>query len=484
MPKPASAAIRRVPLPLFIVVLVAAMWTVLSPDAALAQEGDEDALDLTLPQAIIAFVDTEGKDIPADTRLMPGSSLRVRVGIIGVPPANTQATAYLVRVKMLVERDILSKTETFAEGRLPVYSNGRQTPKYVDLPIATVEDGSQVAIAAVVMYDADGPGSAATPVQLIGSYLIQIERTVNAIAYRYAPTLKFTQGEKFFPVGVEAMLENADLKYRKTIEGVTFLEHDTLLDERPVSPKELLEPRSTVDDFDLSQTYLELNVPNGDHDAWWQGTEDQPGAESQYQEVVYARVVPVTHSDRGELISVQYWMFYVYNSATNKHEGDWEAVQLILEGDDDSILQNATDPLWLDYAAHGKVTRWANCSLGESGRPQIYVARHSHASYLMPGIYDRLFDDDALGDGDEWAFERNDYKIRLLEDQVWLDWPGRWGDWGQAEVSIVDFSLAGPQGPKFKTSEWDWDNPLEDDGFVFNNCEDGLSDGGNDPSSE
>ena len=160
-----------------LVALVASTWMLLSPAAAVAQEEIEGGPDPALPQAILAFVDTDGIDLPPSAPLVPGSTLRVRVGLIDVPAANTEATAYLVRAKLLVERDALSTSGTFAEGQRPIYSSGRQTPQFVNLFVPTVDDGSQPAVAVVVMYDADGPGSAAEPIQLIGSYLVRIQRT-------------------------------------------------------------------------------------------------------------------------------------------------------------------------------------------------------------------------------------------------------------------------------------------------------------------
>ncbi len=467
MPERTKGGTRRLSLTFLVAVLAVATWIALNPRSVEAGDGSDSAPDPALPQAILAFVDTDGNDLPPSTVLTPGTTLRVRVGLTDVPDVNTEATAYLVRVKLLVERDILSRTETFSEGRRPVYSNGRQTPQFVDLFVPTVDDGSQPAVAVVVMYDADGPGSAAGPIQLVGSFFIRIQRTAVAIAERYAPTLKFNDGEKYFPVEVEAMLENADLKYRKTEWGIIAFESDDVLAEKPVKPETLRNLSLEYGDSVMNQTYLELNIDNGDHDAWWVETEDQQGAQARYKKVVYARVVPVEHSEEGELTAIQYWMFYVYNSAANKHEGDWEGIQLIFRGRDAMVLIDAISPLWLDYAAHGTVTRWSDCSLGKSERPVVYVARHSHASYLNPGVKDREGkpDDDAEGNGNEWEFEdverstnesRETYELRLMENQLWLDWPGRWGDWKRD----LGLGLIGPRGPKFKNKEWDWDNPL------------------------
>ena len=261
------------------------------------------------------------------------------------------------------------------------------------------------------------------------------------------------------------MLENADLKHRRTSDlllGISAIVLDPVIAERPVAPIELLRLPSRFGTVSLDQTYLELNIPSGDHDGWWQGTEEQRGAAARHNRVLYARVVPVDHEDRGQLTVIQYWMFYVYNPKGPGHEGDWEAMQITLQGRNLSVLRSHIPLLWIDYAAHGAVSRWVSCTIDGSGRPTVFVAKDSHASYRVSGRYpvatpvipDRLNLDLAMGDGVEWSYARGDYEIRLLDAQIWLDWPGRWGDWGQVNA------FAGPQGPRFKTKEWDWDNPL------------------------
>ena len=38
-----------------------------------------------------------------------------------------------------------------------------------------------------------------------------------------------------------------------------------------------------------------------------------------------------TEAGRDGRLALQYWFFYPYNDYTNKHEGDWEMVQLLLD---------------------------------------------------------------------------------------------------------------------------------------------------------
>lgn len=160
-------------LPLLIALAFAA-WVVLDATSARAQEGDgPDAADL--PQPVIAFVDDDGEFLPADLELSPGDVLRVQVALADAPTANTQATAYLRWAKLLSGREPLIIRD-FAVGQLPIYSSGEQTPQIADLPIPDIAAVRSLTVFVVVVYDADGPGEAANPVELIASVLVPVGR--------------------------------------------------------------------------------------------------------------------------------------------------------------------------------------------------------------------------------------------------------------------------------------------------------------------
>lgn len=148
---------------------------------------------------------------------------------------------------------------------------------------------------------------------------------------------------------------------------------------------------------------------------------------------------------------LQYWIYYYYDDQVNltgsgAHEGDWEMVQIRLDTSDHP-----------DRAAYAQHATGERCDWGEvdssGGRPIVYVAQGSHASYFRPGHYDTPNpDDNADGQGIEGA---------PLVDQIrsdnpsWVGWPGKWGDSGDA-----------PDGPAFKGQQWTdpsgWANGLAD----------------------
>lgn len=102
--------------------------------------------------------------------------------------------------------------------------------------------------------------------------------------------------------------------------------------------------------------------------------------------VVYGAVLR-----RGGRIALEYWYWYWYDfwSGTRPatdfvwqaHEGDWEAVTVLLDG--------SGRPLLAGYSRHscGKRRAWARVpKWRRTTHPLVYVALGSHANYFSPGI--------------------------------------------------------------------------------------------------
>lgn len=151
-------------------------------------------------------------------------------------------------------------------------------------------------------------------------------------------------------------------------------------------------------------------------------------------DVVYGRAVRA----RGAVF-LQYWLLYADNPQdrgvlrTGRHEGDWELVQVRVDG---GRAVEAT------YAQHS----WAARCGGYDGR--VFVAHGSHASYASAGEHGRPWpdpDDEARGDG------------RVVTPEVrpfgpWVRWPGRWG---RTRAGWVPAESDSPRGPAFQdTLAW------------------------------
>lgn len=152
---------------------------------------------------------------------------------------------------------------------------------------------------------------------------------------------------------------------------------------------------------------------------------------------------------------LQYWLFYAEQDQdrgilrSGRHAGDWEVVQYQLD--------SRGHPVEAVYSQHSGAERcsWQTVRRRE-GRPLVYVARGSHASYLRPGTRDRMWPDP----NDEANGRGRLVKPRLVRiDQRpprWLGWPGRWG--GARARWWVPPEQDSPRGPAFQ-GQGRWSDP-------------------------
>ncbi len=211
------------------------------------------------------------------------------------------------------------------------------------------------------------------------------------LAKRYAPVLAFTKGERWTPVRVEPYVARAGLS-------------------GPAGTPAKLTDYDAVSSCPQSRSWcytLSIECPSGDEECA-HPVHREPTArdrETLHEEgAVYVRVVdrdalPLAQRKAvfadggpfGERLSklIQYWYFYEYDEweapvfaglLTQRHEGDWEAVTLGLEGD--------RHPLFLAYSAHcgGSWRRWRDVEAstlpaGPRVHPLVAVAQGSHANY-------------------------------------------------------------------------------------------------------
>ncbi len=304
-------------------------------------------------------------------------------------------------------------------------------------------DGSRNASRVVLQLEAGTYYIAVTKLDApAGSYRLQVsvemvsldEPSVRrAIAERYKPLLYLHRDERYMPVGVEAMLDNASF----------WCSRDSYI-------------RGPVYSATIAQTscqwgsWLDIDQGYKSHASWWKSVS------SRYETVVYYRV-----SEVGDWYTVQYWFFYVFNDAPASlgyvdydHEGDWEGVQLWFrkqQTDLPSLIKGAI-PEEIGYASHeqGAYHLW-NDLQRVGWRPYVYVAEGSHASYPSVGdwrlnlVGDR-WEDCWYSPQDHTTSSRliSDFELRDLWGAEWLRWLGRWGSVGEG------YMAPGPTGPLFK----------------------------------
>ncbi|MGE0145579.1 MAG: Vps62-related protein [Planctomycetota bacterium] len=148
-------------------------------------------------------------------------------------------------------------------------------------------------------------------------------------------------------------------------------------------------------------------------------------------------VVPAYYHYRrvGSRHEIQYWWFCGFNDsfASFNHQGDWEHVTVRVE-------RRAIVGVY--FAAHeGGQYVAANAGLRfVRGRPLVYMAKGSHASYYTTGTWMAGLDV-ASDSGPEWDTSR---VLRSLATQPWRNFAGAWGEVGSIATTT------GPLGPWHK----------------------------------
>lgn len=165
---------------------------------------------------------------------------------------------------------------------------------------------------------------------------------------------------------------------------------------------------------------------------------------------IYAHVV---HTGTGT--AIQYWFYYPFNNGPiNNHEGDWEMIVVVLQGD---------VPAWAAYSQHdgGARVAWSEVEKVGETHPIVYSARGSHANYFRPysgklGIQN----DDVGGNGVTLAPTSAGGTMQIVSldtNQAWLNFGGRWGYSGEPMGGVTGSS--GPFGPSAGNHGESWNNP-------------------------
>ena len=171
---------------------------------------------------------------------------------------------------------------------------------------------------------------------------------------------------------------------------------------------------------------------------------------------VYARVT--TDSDHPGIVVLQYWFFWVFNDWNDKHEGDWEMIQLLFDAPDaEAALAKA--PARVAFAQHegSEVAVWSDPKLHTEGtHVAVYPGAGSHAAYYTQAQW--FGKSAAAGFGCDNTLAPGTVvrpHVVLLPSTPtsgfeWLSFTGRWGE------KAPSFNN-GPTGPNTKTQ---WAHPV------------------------
>ena len=243
------------------------------------------------------------------------------------------------------------------------------------------------------------------------------------LAARYAPVVRLSEqiapcssGESFEPIDVDAILGN----------------HDVVL--RGPSRFRKVAPRAA--DISSDRRGYALDFPGN-------ALSSSACSYETWQRRITARRTPTVYAhvatEAGKL-ALQYWFFYVYNDFNNKHEGDWELIQLDFDAATPAAALR-TRPVDVGYSQHAAAERadWGapKLELVDGTHPVVYPAEGSHANYFSGALY--LGRSAAQGVGCDDTNE----PWRQLEPTVavvpratraavaafpWLGYHGRWGE--------------------------------------------------------
>jgi hypothetical protein len=280
------------------------------------------------------------------------------------------------------------------------------------------------------------------------------------LALRYNPILKLTiqtrpctkTGNVYDPAPTSIILENPDVELRR-------------LDAE----------RTVIKTAPTAEDIAELGE---DHDLNWPGDPRRPGCvyEQDYLRLVETMgLTPTAYAhvatEEGVPgIAVQYWYNYYYNDFANKHEGDWEMVQVMF--DDAGTVEEALqqEPTRTAYSGHagGEIADWTDTKLEKVGdRPVVYVTTGAHAAHYSEGTFIGVAKRGQVFGCDPTVGPHRsvDPELVMLPDEppatgefAWLTFAGLWGE----ESGSLFSGIAGPAVRERWDEPFTWANDLRD----------------------
>lgn len=255
-----------------------------------------------------------------------------------------------------------------------------------------------------------------------------------ALLRRFEPIIRYTKGERFFPIPIELYVRECSLWVARPNE-----EPECLVPEGELTPEKLAEPRAHGFGAVYFLKFIEpLNIRELAaytlHESLHRHTDRfragrgrlarvgytarfadalfsltllargrVPGATAAAAALLYRRLTEKDdrHCYYGRVcrahgwIALQYWFFYPFNNwrsgffGVNDHEADWEMVTVYLA----EPPEGPVTPEWVAYASHDFAgddlrRRWDDPEVEKVGEhPVIYAGAGSHASYFQRGEY-------------------------------------------------------------------------------------------------
>ena len=317
----------------------------------------------------------------------------------------------------------------------------RFRPNVVTLFVGTIASLSLIAVASPATADDTAATTDASAEQ--------------QLAQTYAPVISLVEqtedcgpGEPYVPSDVDVMFDNPSVALRG-----------------PWTQRDLVQVAPGVEDVAAGLPGYSLDLP---------GSPLSPGCEyekwansvwgKQPTPTVYGRV----SSELGQegRLALQYYFFYPFNDYNNKHEADWERIQLEFAADTAQEALGQT-PVRAVYSQHygAEYATWreepdSKLEIMDGTHPVVYVSAGSHANQFSSGVF--MGNNANLGFGcDTTAGDQRRLepavqtipqdRVAATEQFPWTAFRGHWG-----EVGPVRFYEA-PTGPNLKQM---WNKPF------------------------
>ena len=254
-----------------------------------------------------------------------------------------------------------------------------------------------------------------------------------------------SSGEQYLPAPVDVVFNDPQVALRERVNGGSS-STDPVIMRAPAA----------ADLHDLGANYY-LDLPGNPRDpgcgyAKWFRTRM-----AGYAPTTYAHVL----TDDGKLV-LQYWFYYVFNDFNNKHESDWEMMQLVFDAPTaQQALATAPSSMILAQHGGGETAKWTDKKVQKDGdHPIVYPSAGSHATQYSNGVFVG-WGENGTGFGCDTTTApstRVPLTAVLLPDGAvgasspfaWLTYKGSWGELSGGEYD-------GPTGPADKTQ---WTSPI------------------------
>jgi hypothetical protein len=249
-----------------------------------------------------------------------------------------------------------------------------------------------------------------------------------ALAERYAPVVRLVEqsepckhGEAYVPTNVNLVLGNPDVALRGPWDKTNVIKVAPSAQDlsRGLFGYHLDFPGSAV-------------APGCTYDEW------SHRINKGHPPTMYARVV--MEAGRPNQLALQYWFFYVFNNFNDKHEGDWEMIQLDFDAATAAQALRLS-PALVGFSQHegAESAHWGDSKLEivDGTHPVVYPALGSHANYYTSALH--LGRSAAQGVGcDDTNGPSTELRPRValmptarsayLSAYPWLAYEGHWGE--------------------------------------------------------